>query len=184
MDAEDYNHKMRLLAIYQDNLRELEVQAARFGANLPLILINEIKFHRQNIEAIRLKLHTNAQEVTFDKLLISIEELRRFVANEVKRAFDAYDAVQAQEYGRSWGVLSLFSFGMLIILGTIYLYQEFVKGRTDGHFVWDGVSIAIAVGGVAANIAVAARMLIWLTRKSREELVRRLGYDPRPPRES
>jgi hypothetical protein len=69
MDAETYNHKQRLLAIYQDNLRELELQAARFGANPPLNIINEIKHHRKNIEEIRLTLRTNAEEVTFDKLL-------------------------------------------------------------------------------------------------------------------
>jgi hypothetical protein len=128
MDAETYNHKQRLLAIYQDNLRELELQAARFGANPPLNIINEIKHHRKNIEEIRLTLRTNAEEVTFDKLLVDIEELRKFARDEVKRTFEVYEEIHRDDVARFWTANVLFAIMVLAFGGGgPYLYVRFSK---------------------------------------------------------
>jgi hypothetical protein len=183
MDEETYNHKLRLLAIYQDNLRELEVQAARFGANPPLNLFNEIKYHRKNIDDIRIQLPANAEEVTFDKLLISIEELRKFVRDEVKRAVDASDDKNERDYAYSQGLVGLFSAGMLISLGVAYLYDTYINGVQSNGIPKNVGSIVVFVICFAISIAITIRVGARLIRKSRGEFIHRIGYDPHEPRE-
>ena len=41
---------MTLLEQYQANLEKLELQAAQYGMDVPLALLNNIEYHKQKIE--------------------------------------------------------------------------------------------------------------------------------------
>jgi hypothetical protein len=136
MDEATLDHKRRLLAIYQDNLRELEIQAARFGANRPLIIINEIKEHRRNIDDLRVQLTTNAEEVTFDKILVSIEKLRQFRRIEIL-GFVYRSLIIQNKYHQQFGNTAMLSLiGVGLAYGLDGLYRVYNKYRS-----WDNKSV-------------------------------------------
>src|SRR5262245_57329436 len=117
MDEETLEHKQYLLAIYQDNLRVLEVQAAFYGLTPPLQIVNQINYHQQQIKQLRLTLETNAQEVSFDSLLLTIRDLQRYVQEESQRTLLSYHELlrDAEVRGFLWslGVLGCgYSIGM------------------------------------------------------------------------
>jgi hypothetical protein len=173
VDTETHNHKLRLLEIYKDNLRELELQAARFGANPPLNIINEIKHHRKNIDDIRLTLRTNADEVTFDKLLVNIEELRNFARDEVQRAFDIYGEIHRDDVARAWTGIFIFSGTALLIGGVVLLYQ-YIKG----DFLPHNISFAITMGGAIIGFILA---MSWGFREAQRQdvkLLQKFGFNP------
>ena len=142
MDEETRNHKERLLAIYLDNLRELEVQAARHGVNPPLILVNEIKHHRQNIFDIQKQLNENADEQSFDKILYGIEDLRRFSKEEAIRVLKEYNDVHRGEPMLGQGLVGVFASGVCLAFGLDYLYLTFIKHQSM-ESTRDAVSILI-----------------------------------------
>jgi hypothetical protein len=157
MDEATLDHKRRLLAIYQDNLRELEAQAARYGANLPLITINEIKHHRKNIDDIRVQLTTNAEEVTFDKLLVNIEQLRQFRRTEIL-GFVLKSLQIQKKYHEQFGNTALFSFagiGLASVLEWLYRLDSKNKGRDQK--TTDITTAAIKGFGAIVTFAIILR---------------------------
>jgi len=99
MDEETQSQKVQLLAIYKDNLREIEAQIALFGMAPPIHLINQLKHHRQKIEEINLVLNSNAREISFNESIVNIEDLRKFASDEVKNAvIDYKDMIDEHRY--------------------------------------------------------------------------------------
>jgi hypothetical protein len=177
LDEETKDHKLRLLAIYQDNLRELIEQAARFGQNPPLNIINEIKFHRKNIQDIRLQLELNAQEVPFDKLLVGIEDLRKFAEEEAKRVLRAYNEIHYEDPSLGQGLIGVFAAGVFLSMGVDYLYLKYIKHQGfDSQR--DIVSILIYVVGVFVGSYFTYRIGKWIVNNQRKDLVYKVGYDP------
>ena len=129
MDNETIEQKRRLLSIYEENLKELEIRSALFGINTPIIVINEIKFARRNIEQIRLMLETNAQEVSYNQLLISIEQLQRYVFEESRKTILAYSSMirEARARNTAW-TLGMGAFGLTLGIG-ISAYHKVTTGE-------------------------------------------------------
>lgn len=177
MDRETYDHKMRLLAIYQDNLRELEKQLAQHGAYPPLQLINNLKYHRKNIDDLQIQLRTNAEEVTFDKLLVGLEDLRKFGREEARRAFAAYREAYSTQAGLPLAVMGIFSGGMLTTGGVESLYQKYIRSAPlDGSR--DSISIIIYAIGALLSGAMAFGYGRFMTNRWHNYMVWKLGYDP------
>ena len=59
MSAKDRAHYEELLAIYEENVRKLEVQEANFGNQTPLHILIELDQARTNVEAIKRQLNPN-----------------------------------------------------------------------------------------------------------------------------
>jgi hypothetical protein len=177
MDEETKDHKLRLLAIYQVNLRELEVQAANHGKYLPLPLINEIKHHRKNIENLRIQLELNAQEVSFDKLLVGIEELQKFIREEGTRAVKEYNRAFGDQAMLGFGLMAPLGGGILLTMGLDYLYRQYVKGMSFAD-QYDLISIAIYIIGVTLTLYFTYRLGSLITQGKHDYFVYRMGYDP------
>jgi hypothetical protein len=178
MDEETKDHKLRLLAIYQENLRELELQAARFGQSPPLNIINEIKHHRKNIQDLQTQLELNAQEVPFDKLLLGIEDLQRFARQEAKRALEEYGQIFASQGMLGFGLLSPLCGGILVTMKLEQLYQQYLRGTSfiDQYHL---VSAAIYILGFSLSGFLTYKLGEAITRSKYDHYVYRMGYDPR-----
>ena len=177
MDEETRAHKERLLSIYQENLREMEVRAAKFGLNTPLPIINEIKEHRKNIDELRIQLRTNAEEVTFDRLLVGIEDLQRFVREEGVRAVNEYNQAFGDQGMLGFGLLAPLSGGILATGGLAHLYQEYVRGvyLTDQHNI---ISIVIYAVGIPLSGYLTFKLGKSISDSKYDWFVYRMGYDP------
>lgn len=177
MDEETRVHKERLLAIYQENLREMEVRAAKFGLNTPLNIINEIKGHRRDIDELRILLSTNAEEVTFDKLLIGIEELQRAVREEGERAVKTYHEAFWDQGMLGFGLMAPFCGGVLVTIGLDYLYQQYLRGNIIVD-QYNFVSMLIYVVGLSLTAYLTFKLGSRISKSKYDWFVYRMGYDP------
>lgn len=177
MDEETRDHKLRLLAIYQDNLRELEVQSAQHGITPPLIIINQIKGHRKNIDDLRMQLSVNAEEVTLDKLLVGIEDLRKFVQEEGRRVTKEYENLFWDQGMLGFGLFSVFGVGIILARVADWLYQTSILG-IPFRGAHDSISYLIYFVGFIIGGYSAFKVGGSITKSKYDELARRLGYDP------
>jgi len=177
MDEETRDHKQRLLNVYQENLRELEIQSAQFGSTPPLHIINQIKHHRKEISQLQAELRTNAEEVTFDRLLIGIEELQKFVRDEGIRAVEEYNRAFGDEAEVEMGLIAPLSGGVLATMGIDYLYRQYVKGGTFAD-QYNLVSILIYATGLSLSGYITFRLGKFISDSKYEIFIHRLGYDP------
>lgn len=146
MDEETVAHKRQLLAIYEGNLRELEIRTAMYGINTPLSVINEIKHAKHNIEQLRLTLETDAQEVSFDQLLVSIEQLQRYVFEESRRVIIAYQTMirEARNRNTMW-ILGMGVFGLAMGTGAA-AYEKLRTGEFPEKIVFSQLSSLLIYG--------------------------------------
>ena len=177
MDEVTREHKLRLLTIYKENLRELEIQAAHFGLTPPLGVVNGIKDARREIEAIVLELEVNAQEVSFDRLLLGIEDLQRLRRDEAKRVLKAHNETHWDDGMLALGVMVPFSVSMVAALGLNQLYRTYIRGVYIED-AYNLISVLIFVIILPVGLYYMVRLGKWVNKTKDDEFVKRVGYDP------
>jgi hypothetical protein len=173
MDEETRDHKQRLLNIYQGNLEELQIQSARFGSNPPLIIINEIKEHRRNIDELRIQLELNAQEVSIDKIIVGIEDIQRLSHKEARRALKEYTYVFRTQVGLGLGVVGLISGGLHF---TNWIIKS-IRPRPMNAPI-DIVDIALYIIGGIFSVSFGLWFGFTMSESKRRHFNFRMGYDP------
>jgi pyridoxine 5'-phosphate synthase PdxJ len=91
MDKQTFDYKRRLLELNQRKLNVVKEQIAHFGKqHAPAYKIIEMEDLQQEIDDLKYQLlGENPEEVTFDKLLDTIEKTEQ-LEDEIKRVLDIY----------------------------------------------------------------------------------------------
>ena len=177
MDGATRIHKERLLGIYQENLRELEIRAAKFGLSAPLYLINDIKDHRKTIDELRIQLRVNAEEVTLDQLLIGIESLQRIIHEEGVRVIKEYNQAFGDQAMLGFGLMAPIGGGILATYGLVYIYQTHIPNiyLVDQYNI---IPALIYIVGITMSIYITIKLGKFISNSKYEWFVYRVGYDP------
>lgn len=120
---DDEQHNLELLQIFQSNLHEAEIQAARHGVTVPSLITNEIRNAKCNIAAIEAK-RTNETPAVDQTYL-------QYITKAAQKAYFEQDWITAETLLAKWAAMCPHNTEILEKLTEARKAAQFIKAEQE-----------------------------------------------------